>query len=140
MQSFEPSEERRTNPVVQVVTLLLRIALAIAIPIIAFFVLYVGFLFLREGNAPKWAITLVAIVWGVGGVATLYWIFNWLVDMLPDEWTARLQPFIFIGPAMAILTWYLAWPAARTFWISLYGRDGPAGGPECVLAGLRAAR
>ena len=106
----------------------------LSIPVIAFFVLYLGFLFLRDGNAPKWLITIVAIIWGVGGVAALYWIFNWLVEMLPDEWTARLQPFVFIGPAMAILVWYLAFPTVRTFWISLFGRDGPAGGEFVGLA------
>lgn len=134
MPSFEQTEERPANPIVQVVTLILRIALAIAIPVIAFFVLYLGFLFLRDGNAPKWVITIVAIVWGVGGVAALYWIFNWLVDMLPGEWTTRLQPFIFVGPAMVILAWFLAWPAVRTFYISLFGRDGPAGGEFVGLA------
>ena len=40
----------------------------------------------------------------------LYWIFNWLVELLPDTWKARLQPFVFVGPAIAILAWYLAIP------------------------------
>jgi alpha-glucoside transport system permease protein len=111
----------------RIAAVLLRIALAILIPLIAFFILYQGFLFLREGNAPKWLITIIAIVWGVGGVAALYWIFNWLVEMLPDQWTARLQPFVFIGPAIAILTWYLAVPTVRTFIISLFDRDGLQG-------------
>jgi alpha-glucoside transport system permease protein len=68
----------------------------------------------------------VAIVWGVGGVALLYWVFNNLVEKLPDDWTARLQPFVFVGPAMAILAWYLAIPTVRTFWISLFDRGGPS--------------
>jgi alpha-glucoside transport system permease protein len=102
-----------------------RLALAIIIPLIAFFVLYQGFLFLRAGDAPKWVVTVIAVIWGVGGVAVLYWIFNWLVELLPAEWRARLQPFVFVGPAIAILVWYLALPALRDFWISLFGRDGP---------------
>ncbi len=106
---------------------LLRLALAVLIPAIAFFVLYQGFLFLRAGEAPKWVITVVAIIWGVGGVAVLYWIFNWLVESLPDEWTTWLQPFVFVGPALAILAWYLAVPTVRTFVISLYDRDGLEG-------------
>jgi alpha-glucoside transport system permease protein len=118
----------------RVLAFIIRIALAIAIPLVAFFVLYQGFLFLRAGNAPKWVITVVAIVWGVGGVAVLYWIFNWLVEMLPDQWTARLQPFVFIGPAIAILAWYLAIPTGRTFWISLFDRDGPGAGNFVGLA------
>ncbi|MEJ2749800.1 MAG: sugar ABC transporter permease, partial [Anaerolineae bacterium] len=33
-----------------------------------------------------------------------------------------------VGPALAILAWYLAIPTLRTFWISLFSRDGPAQG------------
>jgi len=108
-----------------VIAWILRIGLAVLIPAIAFFFLYQGFLFLRAGNAPKWVIALVAIIWGVGGVAILYYIFNKLVEMLSPEWTARLQPFVFVGPAIALLLWFLALPAVRTFYISLFGRNGP---------------
>ena len=107
---------------------------AMAIPLIAFFVFYTGFIFLRDSDAPKWVITLVAIVWGVGGVAVLFWIFNWLVELLPDTWKGRLQPFVFVGPAIAILTWYLAFPVARTFYISLFDRNGPEFGQFVGLA------
>jgi alpha-glucoside transport system permease protein len=127
MQLTGPAEERELSVGARIVAAILRIALAILIPLIAFFILYQGFLFLRQGNAPKWVITVVAIIWGVGGVAVLYWIFNWLVEMLPDQWTSRLQPFVFIGPAIAILAWYLAVPTVRTFIISLYDRDGLRG-------------
>ena len=127
MQLTGPAEEREMGIGARIVAAALRIALAIIIPLIAFFILYQGFLFLREGDAPKWLITIVAIIWGVGGVAALYWIFNWLVEMLPDQWTSRLQPFVFIGPAIAILAWYLAVPTGRTFIISLFDRDGLRG-------------
>jgi len=113
---------------VRIVSLIGRVLLAIGIPFIAFYVLYQGFLFLRDSNAPQVIITLVAIIWGVGGVALLYWIFNDLVERLPDAWRTRLIPFVFVGPAMAILAWYLAIPTARTFWISLFNRDGPPAG------------
>jgi alpha-glucoside transport system permease protein len=115
-------------------TLVLRVILAVSIPILTFLVLYAGFIFLRDSDAPKWLITLVAIVWGVGGVAVLYWIFNWFVELLPDLWKARLQPFVFVGPAIAILAWYLAIPVGRTFWISLFNRDGPQYGEFVGLA------
>jgi alpha-glucoside transport system permease protein len=101
-----------------------RILLAILIPLIAFGVLYAGFLFLRDSDAPKWLIALIAIIWGVGGVAALYWVFNWLVEMMPDQWTQRLQPFVFIGPAIAILVVYLVIPSVRTLWFSFLDRDG----------------
>lgn len=109
----------------RIISFIGRVLLAVGIPAIAFYILYQGFIFLRDSAAPRGVIALVAIVWGVGGVAILYWVFNNLVEKLPEEWTARLQPFVFVGPAMAILGWYLAVPALRTFWISLFDRDGP---------------
>lgn len=117
----------------RIFTFIIRLGLAIIIPMVAFYVLYQGFLFLRAGDAPKGVITLVAIIWGVGGVALLYWIFNWLVELLPTEWTARLQPFVFVGPAMAILAWYLAFPTLRNLWISFFGRNGPPSLPLSLL-------
>lgn len=106
-----------------IVSFLGQVVLAVAV----FGILFLGFLFLRDSEAPRGIIALVAIVWGVGGIALLFWVFNSLVESLPDEWTARLQPFVFVGPALAILTWYLALPVVRTFWISLFDRDGPPG-------------
>ncbi|HEY5670629.1 MAG TPA: hypothetical protein VIS10_11570, partial [Anaerolineales bacterium] len=110
MDNLGRAQVRRQNLVAQVVSFIGRVLLAVAIPAIAFYVLYQGFLFLRDSQAPRSLIALVAIVWGVGGVAFLYWIFNDLVERLPDDWTTRLQPFVFVGPAIAILTWYLALP------------------------------
>jgi len=105
-----------------------RVLVAIGIPLIAFYVLYQGFLFLRDSDVSRVIITLVAIVWGVGGVAILYWVFNNLVERLPSVWRMRILPFVFVGPAMAILSWYLAVPTLRTFWISLFNGDGPPDG------------
>ena len=115
------------SPGARILSFIGRVLLAISI-----YVLYLGFLFLRDSDAPRGLIVLVAIVWGVGGVALLYWVFNNLVEKLSDDWTARLQPFVFIGPAMAILAWYLAIPTIRTFWISLFDRDGPAKGLNLI--------
>jgi alpha-glucoside transport system permease protein len=113
---------------IRILSLVGRVLLAAGIPLIAFYVLYVGFIFLRDSQAPRGIIALVAIVWGVGGVALLYWVFNSLVERLPDALRTRLLPFVFVGPGMAILAWYLAIPALRTFWISLFSRDGPEAG------------
>jgi alpha-glucoside transport system permease protein len=100
-----------------------RILVAILIPLITFYVLYQGFLFLRDADVPKWLQAGVAILWGVGGVLILYFVFNWLVESLPEGWTRRLQPFVFVGPAVAILGWYLAFPTLRTFYLSLFDRS-----------------
>lgn len=124
MQTIQTKSKTEVSSATVVVATIGRILLAVAIPLLAFYVLYQGFLFLRDSQASKWLIAVVAILWGVGGVAMLYWVFNNLVEQLPSEWTERLQPFVFVGPAVAILMWYLAIPTVRTFWISLFDRDG----------------
>ena len=128
MNSTNVTGERQPSLGAQIVALIGRVLLAVGIPLIAFFVLYQGFLFLRDSDAPRTVITLIAIVWGVGGVAVLYWVFNNLVEKLPDMWRTLLLPFVFVGPAFAILSWYLAIPTLRTFWISLFDRNGPPEG------------
>lgn len=125
MATLGQTVNKEPNLVSKVIAWLLRVGLAVLIPFIAFFVLYQGFVFLRGGNAPKIVMALVAIIWGVGGVAILYYVFNRLVESLSVEWTARLQPFVFVGPALALLVWFLALPAVRTLYISLFGRNGP---------------
>ncbi len=121
-QSLQP--ESKPNPVLSFVTGTLgRILVSLAIPIVTFVVLWQGFIFLRDSNAPKLVMVFVAILWGVGGVATLYLVANYLVEQLPPDTRKRIQPFVFVGPAVAILAWYLAIPAMRTFYISLFNRD-----------------
>jgi alpha-glucoside transport system permease protein len=128
MALYNSGGERNESAVARAAAWVLRLALAVAIPLIAFVAIYAGYLFLRDSEAPKWMVAIVAIVWGVGGFAALYWVFNGIVEKLPDVWSERLLPFVFVGPAMAILTWYLALPVYRTFWLSLFGRDGFAQG------------
>jgi len=105
-------------------TTLGQIFVAIIVPVITGIVMIRGFIFLRDGEAPKYVIALVAIIWGVGGVALIYYITNWLIEKLPPKWMARLQPFLFVGPAVAILSWYMAIPTVRTLVTSLYDRTG----------------
>ena len=112
------------GPLDWLVTNAARVLLALFVPIVTFVVLYAGFIFLRDSQAPKGIIAVVAIVWGVGGVALLYFVSNWLVEKLGDRWRSRLLPFVFVGPAVAILIWYLALPTVRTLWFSLLDADG----------------
>jgi alpha-glucoside transport system permease protein len=101
-----------------------RILISLIVPVVTFVVLWQGFLFLRDSQAPRIVIVLVAILWGVGGVALLYTVSNWFVERMPVIWTQRLTPFVFVGPGVAILAWYLAIPALRTLLLSFYGPSG----------------
>ena len=96
-----------------------RVLVSIFVPIVTFIVLWQGFLFLRNSKAPQLVLVLVAIIWGVGGVALLFAVSNWIIEKLPGEWTRRLQPFVFVGPALAILAWFLVIPTLRTLYLSV---------------------
>ena len=123
-QPAEAKAAKPTGPLVWLATNIFRILISLFVPIVTFLVLYAGFVFLRDSNAPKLIVAIVAVIWGVGGVALLYLVSNWLVERLGDPWRARILPFVFVGPAVAILIWYLALPALRTFWMSLLDRNG----------------
>jgi len=90
------------------------------VPIITGVVLWAGFLFLKQGAAPPAIIALAAIIWGVGGVALLFWVSDWLVNRLPLRAAKTLQPFVFVGPALLILTWYLVLPTLRSLYLSFF--------------------
>ncbi len=112
------------SPLGRLARTMLRILPAIIVPTVTLLVLYGGFVFLRDSHASKGIITVVAIVWGVAGVAVLYYVANWMLEKLDDAWQSRLRPLVFVGPAVAILTWYLALPTLRTLWVSLLDAEG----------------
>jgi len=99
-------------------TNLFRILISLIVPIGLFVILWQVFIFLRNSQAPQIVLIVVAIVWGVGGVAAMFWVTNWVVEQLPKEWTRRIQPFVFVGPAVAILAGYLFIPLLTTLVLS----------------------
>jgi alpha-glucoside transport system permease protein len=99
-----------------------RILFSIFVPAATFVVLYIGFRFLRDSGAPQIVITIIAIFWGVGGVAALYLVANWLIQRLPRVWRERFTPFLFVGPALIIIGWYLFIPTIRTLYLSFFDK------------------
>lgn len=95
-------------------TTLGQILISILVPALTFLVLWQGYLFLQRANAPQIVQVVVAIIWGVGGVALLYVVTNWLVMKLPIKVSKVLQPFVFVGPAVVIMAWFLAIPVFRS--------------------------
>jgi alpha-glucoside transport system permease protein len=101
-----------------------RLVVSLGVALITVLILYSGFIFLRDSNAPQGIIMIVAIVWGVGGVAMLYYVANWLVERLPGNWKERILPYVFVGPALLLLAWYLAIPTVRTLIFSVFNANG----------------
>ena len=64
---------------------------------------------------------LIAIVAGVGGALVLFYLLNALVERLPAVWEQRLKPYVFVGPAILVVSAFLVYPAVRTFIVSFFG-------------------
>ena len=83
---------------------------------------------LRAGSGnqvvPKVLLAAVALTLGIGGIWLFYTGLNWVVMRLSPHWRGRLLPWVFVGPALALLTVYLVWPLVRTVVISLTEGDG----------------
>ena len=101
-----------------------QILISLFVPAVTFLVLWQGYLFLSRARAPQLVQVIVAIIWGVGGVSLLYVVSNWLVMKLPKVWSKRLQPFVFVGPAVAIMGWFLAIPVLRSLFASFQNNLG----------------
>jgi alpha-glucoside transport system permease protein len=112
-----------------VLTQFVRAIIALVPLVISIILLVLGFFFIRDlqsnnKDIPQLIIVVFAIVWGVGGVVLLFTTANFFVEQLPVNWTKRLQPFIFVGPALLMLTWALVLPTIRTIIASFYNESG----------------
>jgi len=68
----------------------------------------------------------LAILAGVGGMLALFWILNAIAERLPGRWEARIKPYVFIGPAVAIVGLFLVYPAVQTIIYSFADRRSRA--------------
>jgi alpha-glucoside transport system permease protein len=75
-------------------------------------------------NVAKLVLAAVALVVGVGGIWLFYAGLNAVVMRLGARWRGRLLPWVFVGPALALLAIYLVWPAVSTIVKSLTEGDG----------------
>jgi alpha-glucoside transport system permease protein len=96
----------------------LRVVGAVAIPIVAFYILWITFDFLRDSEANRVIVVGVAVVVGVGGVFFLYWAMNRAVELLPQRYREGVRPWIFVGPALVLLSVFLLYPVINTILIS----------------------
>lgn len=95
----------------------LRVASALVIPAVVI-VFFFAFGFLKDEDGNKAIQVLVAVVVGIGGVWAMYWGMDRLVGLLPNRAEASVRPFVFVGPALAILSFFLVYPAINTTIIS----------------------
>ncbi|MET1003358.1 MAG: sugar ABC transporter permease [Acidimicrobiia bacterium] len=95
-----------------------KILVAFAILVAAYFTLQIAFDFLRDEDANRFLIAAVAIVIGVAGVFALFWAMNQIVDWLPSRLRENVRPYVFIGPALVLLSVFLVYPVINTIVLS----------------------
>lgn len=74
----------------------------------------------------KIANALIAVVAGVIGSMVLFWALNKIVELLPPRWEERLKPYVFVGPALAVIIIFLIYPAITTIYASFLNSDSTA--------------
>ena len=78
---------------------------------------------LRRGTGnqtlAKLLVTVVALAVGIGGIWLFYAGLNAIAERLTARWQRRVIPWVFVGPALALLTVYLVYPAVATLITSL---------------------
>lgn len=70
----------------------------------------------------KLANGLIAVAAGVAGAMALFWALNALAERLPGKWEDRIKPYVFVGPALAMLALFLIFPALLTVRDSFFNR------------------
>ena len=101
----------------------MRIIVSIAIAVITVLALRWSFIFMRDADANKFVVAIIALIVGVGAVWALYLITDNLVSLLPESVREGVRPFVFVGPAMVILGIYLVYPAIRSVYLSFFNAN-----------------
>jgi alpha-glucoside transport system permease protein len=110
----------------RIALVVLRIVAAVAIPLGTFAALWWSFTYLRNEDANRVLVVVVAIVIGVGGVFVLYWGTNKVVDYLPARLAEGVRPYVFVGPALVILSVFLIYPVINTIVVSFKDANSEA--------------
>ena len=98
---------------------------AIAVAVVG--VIWLGLRVLRDPEAfagwgdltGKLAQAMLALVLGIAGIWALFIVVNSLVDHLPTRAAEGIRPWVFVLPALAVVSVYLIYPAIRTIIQSL---------------------
>ncbi len=96
---------------------------AIATIVVVGILTWLAFGFLKDDEANKALQVVVAILIASIGVLSLYWAFDRLVSALPRRASNALRPVVFVGPAIALLAFYLVYPAINTLVLSFQNAD-----------------
>jgi len=94
-------------------------ALAAVVAIAAAFLAFTrAFDYLRDRDANRLTVVALALLIGVAGVFFVFWAMDQLVDSFPARIREGVRPYVFVGPALVILSIFLVYPVFNTILIS----------------------
>jgi alpha-glucoside transport system permease protein len=105
-------------------TMGLRTVGALAVPVVAFIALWYAFDFLRDNEANRLLVIVVALAVGVVGIFLLFWAMDRAVNVLPHDMRESVRPYVYVGPALVILSVFLIYPVINTIILSFKDNIG----------------
>ena len=92
----------------------------LAAAVAAVLVLRWSFGIIQDTGTPKLLSMALAVVVGVAGVGLVFWLADRLLHLIPIRRVReRLEPFVFVGPALLLLITFLIYPTLNTIYLSL---------------------
>jgi ABC-type sugar transport system permease subunit len=82
-----------------------RLFFFLFVPVSGFYLFIEIYQLLGKADAPQAIMAVVAVAWGVGGLAGLHCVSYWLISKLSGAWRKLMLPYLFVGPALVILAW-----------------------------------
>ncbi len=121
----EPGEEGTGgSPDHSAATTGLRVLGALAVLAVAIVLFLLAFDFVRDPDANRFLVMGVAVAGGVGLVFALFWGMDRVVSLLPRSYSESVRPYVYVGPALVILSVFLIYPVINTIVISLKDATG----------------
>ena len=102
----------------------LRLVAAPTVAAAALLMIWFGFFLVRDSQLPRLLVAVLAVLGAAVVIAVLYGAVDAILRELPPRWERRLQPLPFIVPSVAMVGYFVALPMVRTFYSSLFNRDG----------------
>jgi alpha-glucoside transport system permease protein len=102
----------------------LQVAIALVVFVVAIVGLVTSFDYFRDPDANRLIVVALSLLVGVAGVFGLFYGMNRFVDLLPERWREGPRPYVFVGPALVLLSVFLIYPVISTVMISFKDARG----------------